>query len=374
MDNKAHLTLRLDGAFAPIHEDARVAIRPVSLLGERFVDLDRGTDSAPVLPDGGLIPATQTRRSVDLDEVLSAVDDPTGEALAALLVGLGGGLAGRRCGRRRGHRGARPRPHRHGRASCPPVGSERTPERVDRPRPARPQRTRRRPRRPPGRAGRQHEGPARHHGRGRPGTGRDFEAAPDGPGHGPERPDGTGRARRRDHPRAVVPAAPDGRPVRLRRRPQRVRRGGRPGPRLPGAGPGPGPGTHRGGPPGDRRPRSCRGRPPSRCRAGRQLSDSLPADLANLFDFVRNFALATSGSDGISHYLRFLPTPNQEDVDGRSPFEPPQSPIFGQPESAERPSVPAAPAPKVKGDAGSATGLTAEQERSLLEYLVGGGK
>ena len=95
VDNKAHLTLRLDGAFAPIHEDARVAIRPVSLLGERFVDLDRGTDSAPVLPDGGLIPATQTRRSVDLDEVLSAVDDPTGEALAALLVGLGGGLAGR---------------------------------------------------------------------------------------------------------------------------------------------------------------------------------------------------------------------------------------------------------------------------------------
>ena len=108
-------------------------------------------------------------------------------------------------------------------------------------------------------------------------------------------------------------------------------------------------------------------------RAGRQLSDSLPADLANLFDFVRNFALATSGSDGISHYLRVLSTPNQEDVDGRSPFEPPQSPIFGQPESAERPSVPAAPAPKVKSDAGSATGLTAEQERSLLEYLVGGG-
>ncbi|HEV7862167.1 MAG TPA: MCE family protein, partial [Acidimicrobiia bacterium] len=40
---KAELTLSVGGAFTPLHTDASAAIRPVSLLGERFVDLSRGT-------------------------------------------------------------------------------------------------------------------------------------------------------------------------------------------------------------------------------------------------------------------------------------------------------------------------------------------
>ncbi|HEY0398100.1 MAG TPA: MCE family protein, partial [Acidimicrobiia bacterium] len=36
---KAELTLAVGGAFTPLHTDASAAIRPVSLLGERFVDL-----------------------------------------------------------------------------------------------------------------------------------------------------------------------------------------------------------------------------------------------------------------------------------------------------------------------------------------------
>src|ERR1044072_1654379 len=47
VDNKAHLTLSLSGDFAPIHQDATVAVRPLSLLGERFVDLDRGSAASP---------------------------------------------------------------------------------------------------------------------------------------------------------------------------------------------------------------------------------------------------------------------------------------------------------------------------------------
>lgn len=92
--NKAVVTLKLDGSVLPLHKDARATVRPVSLLGERYVDLDRGTASAPSLADGGVLPVTQTGQATDLDQVLNTVDDPTGESLAALVTMLGQGLQG----------------------------------------------------------------------------------------------------------------------------------------------------------------------------------------------------------------------------------------------------------------------------------------
>lgn len=91
----AVLTLGVDRAALPIHDDATADVRPVSLLGERYVDLDRGTSGRPTLRDGDVLSVDRTGRAVDLDEVLSAVDNPTGTALAALLVTLGEGTAGR---------------------------------------------------------------------------------------------------------------------------------------------------------------------------------------------------------------------------------------------------------------------------------------
>jgi phospholipid/cholesterol/gamma-HCH transport system substrate-binding protein len=93
-DGRARVALRLDPAALPVHRDARVTIRPVSLLGERYVALDRGTPTAPALQDGGVIPVANTGRSVDLDQVLDAVDKPTGKALAALLTTVGEGMNG----------------------------------------------------------------------------------------------------------------------------------------------------------------------------------------------------------------------------------------------------------------------------------------
>lgn len=93
-DGVGQVVMSLDGSVAPVYENAQVTIRPVSLLGERYVDLDRGTPDAAPLPDGGVIPASQNRRTVDLDEVLSTVDEPTGVALAALVTTLGDGLTG----------------------------------------------------------------------------------------------------------------------------------------------------------------------------------------------------------------------------------------------------------------------------------------
>jgi phospholipid/cholesterol/gamma-HCH transport system substrate-binding protein len=94
-DGKARVTFSVDAAFTPLHTDARAAIRLISLLGERYLDLDPGTPSAPVLADGGVIPASRTQRAVELQELLDVVDQPTGTALAALIVAFGEGMAAR---------------------------------------------------------------------------------------------------------------------------------------------------------------------------------------------------------------------------------------------------------------------------------------
>lgn len=95
VDGHARVGLHLDRAALPLHEDAAVNIRPVSLLGERYVELRRGTPSKPAMATGATIPVQRTGRSVDLHEVLDAVDQPTGKALAALMTTLGEGAHGR---------------------------------------------------------------------------------------------------------------------------------------------------------------------------------------------------------------------------------------------------------------------------------------
>jgi len=92
--NHAVVTLLLNPAALPMHEDARFTIRPVSLLGERFVELNQGTPTAPPLPTGATVPLTQTATNTDLDQVLDTFDDPTGAGLAALVTTLGDGVQG----------------------------------------------------------------------------------------------------------------------------------------------------------------------------------------------------------------------------------------------------------------------------------------
>lgn len=93
-DGVAEVSLDLDDAAMPLHEDAQLTIRPVSLLGERYVDLDRGSPDAPVLDADATIPVSQTATAVGLDEVLNTVDDPTGDGLRALVTTLGEGMQG----------------------------------------------------------------------------------------------------------------------------------------------------------------------------------------------------------------------------------------------------------------------------------------
>lgn len=88
------VTIELEKEALPVHTDARLTIRPVTLLGERYVELDRGSDDAPVLGDGGRLGLEQTGSSVDLDQVLGSLDDSTAASLAALVGTLGTGMDG----------------------------------------------------------------------------------------------------------------------------------------------------------------------------------------------------------------------------------------------------------------------------------------
>ncbi|MPY78507.1 MAG: MCE family protein [Actinophytocola sp.] len=93
-DGYADVLMQLDPQAQPLHRDARFTIRPVSLLGERYVDLERGSPSAPQLDPMQPIPVSQTGSNVGLDQILNVLDKPTGEGLAFLVTTLGEGLRG----------------------------------------------------------------------------------------------------------------------------------------------------------------------------------------------------------------------------------------------------------------------------------------
>ncbi|HEY6780832.1 MAG TPA: MlaD family protein [Thermoleophilaceae bacterium] len=103
-DNKAAVTLRIDNdGFTPFKADASCIIRLQGLIGERFIECEPGSASAPPLrriKDGDgkgerLLPVTRTSSPVDLDTVGNIMRLPYRERLAIVLSEFGAGLAGR---------------------------------------------------------------------------------------------------------------------------------------------------------------------------------------------------------------------------------------------------------------------------------------
>lgn len=90
----AQLTLRLNEANGSVPADSTASIRPVSVLGSKYVDLHKGT-SQTLIPDGGILPISQTSVPVQADEVFKTFDPKTRGAVQQSLVGVGDTLAGR---------------------------------------------------------------------------------------------------------------------------------------------------------------------------------------------------------------------------------------------------------------------------------------
>jgi ABC-type transporter Mla subunit MlaD len=103
-EKQAAVTLRIDDeGFVPFKRDARCTIRLQGLIGERFVECEPGSASAPnlaTIEDGDgegerLLPVENTSSPVDLDVVTNTLRLPYRQRLAILLNELGTGLAGR---------------------------------------------------------------------------------------------------------------------------------------------------------------------------------------------------------------------------------------------------------------------------------------
>src|SRR5215204_6152494 len=103
-ENKAAVTLRIDNeAFTPWKTDAKCRIGAQGLIGEKFVDCEPGSSSAPQLVkirrgDGEgerLLPVARTSSPVDLDLLNNIMRLPYRQRFAILLSEFGTGLAGR---------------------------------------------------------------------------------------------------------------------------------------------------------------------------------------------------------------------------------------------------------------------------------------
>ena len=68
----AHIVVSLNKDVV-LPENATAALRQTSLLGEKFVSIDRPTDAVGTLRDGATIPLARTTRNADIEEVLGAL-------------------------------------------------------------------------------------------------------------------------------------------------------------------------------------------------------------------------------------------------------------------------------------------------------------
>jgi virulence factor Mce-like protein len=91
-DGGIRAEVELRERYAPLPRDARATLRQKTLLGETFVELTPGTKGGPALKEGATLPRGNVRPTVELDEVLRALDGRTRERFKALLGGVASGV------------------------------------------------------------------------------------------------------------------------------------------------------------------------------------------------------------------------------------------------------------------------------------------
>jgi phospholipid/cholesterol/gamma-HCH transport system substrate-binding protein len=95
-DGHAVVTVSLDPQYKDlVHTDATALLRPKTGLKDMFIELDPGTDGAPLAKAGWTLPVGNTLPDVNPDEILASLDSDTREYLTLLVDGAGQGLKGR---------------------------------------------------------------------------------------------------------------------------------------------------------------------------------------------------------------------------------------------------------------------------------------
>jgi len=92
--NSALVTVEISNDHWPLHTGLTAAIRPKSLLGEKYVDLHDGA-SATVYNANQVLHASEKADPVELDQFINSLDPATRTAIRVLLDDLGAGVAGR---------------------------------------------------------------------------------------------------------------------------------------------------------------------------------------------------------------------------------------------------------------------------------------
>jgi len=93
--NRTIATIQLNPDVAPLHANARAILRQKTLLGETYVELTPGSNSAPRIPDNGLLPDGHVHKTVELDEIFQALDPVTRRAFQNWQQDLAKGISGR---------------------------------------------------------------------------------------------------------------------------------------------------------------------------------------------------------------------------------------------------------------------------------------
>lgn len=81
---EAVVEMRIDNRH-PVYDNARVVLRPKSPLNEMYIELDPGGPPGKPLPAEATLPLSRSERPIQIDALLSHLDDNTRAALTTLL-------------------------------------------------------------------------------------------------------------------------------------------------------------------------------------------------------------------------------------------------------------------------------------------------
>lgn len=91
--DQALLTLSIDKKNGPLYRNARLRLRPVSPLDDKYVEVEnRGTPASGRLTGATVLSASSTASPVDISRVLEVFNVPTRQSMVRLIDELGRGL------------------------------------------------------------------------------------------------------------------------------------------------------------------------------------------------------------------------------------------------------------------------------------------
>jgi phospholipid/cholesterol/gamma-HCH transport system substrate-binding protein len=88
------VTFHVDDADWPLPSDTTASIRLATLLGQKYVELQPGSDGKNHLADSATIELPRTKPVVDFDQILSTFDSPTRTSLTDIIKTVGGAVNG----------------------------------------------------------------------------------------------------------------------------------------------------------------------------------------------------------------------------------------------------------------------------------------